>query len=485
MFRKAGCLPALVASDLSWSPAPNSIAMDSRQTDVMDSGSPQHHSTHAPRPRRWRRAVVSGSLLLSMLATGTLLLPSLLLQTSASQLLLSLAAGSGISVTSSGASGGWLTPLVFQNVQLRDAAGQLDCSIAELSTSKGLWGFLSGASTTTLLRLQNAVLRIKIGPDGRWPEFGSQDAATSDVLFAVENGHFQLSVPWRQVPLVDLDQLNLTGHVGLNSQQRRTIQFHKSQIFDHTPLSDSHADQNLALVAPVLSQTSNITGSASVWLDAIEMPLDATGSGTPFPIRGRVTFHKLEAMLADPLEHRLPVLLRRPAGLILPDRLRVAQETSVNFEITESGIHHDRMEFQLPQVASDFQIATSGTLRLDETLDLQLEVGLPGTLSNNLLWLRLLSFVVKPPLMLAVTGTIAEPAVGLPDGFRLWNVGGLFSNSGTANTWPSAPGGLINSLREQGAAGARKSLTGSLLNLMQAGGAGSDGETPVEKSPPP
>ncbi len=456
--------------------------MDSRQTDVMDSGSPQHHSTHAPRPRRWRRAVVSGSLLLPILATGTLLLPSLLLPTSASRLLLSLAAGSGISVTSSGASGGWLTPLVFQNVQLRDAAGQLDCSIAELSTSKGLWSFLMDASATTHLRLRNAVLRIRIGPDGRWPEFGSRDSSTSDVLFAVENGHFQLSVPWRQVPLVDLEQLNLTGHVGLNSKQRRTVQFNESQIFDHAPLSDSHAEQNLALVAPVLSQTSGITGSASVWLDAIEMPLDTTGSGTPFPIRGRVTFHELQARLADPLEHQLPVLLRQAAGLVLPDRLRVAQETSLNFEITESGIHHDRMEFQLPQVAPDFQIATSGTLRLDETLDLQLEVCLPAGLSNNHLWLRLLSLVVKSPLMLAVTGTIAEPAVGLPAGFQMLRPGGLFSDSATANSLLGKPGGLIDRLRATGDPGARESLTGSLLNLIRAKGAGSGSETPVEKS---
>ena len=410
--------------------------------------------------------------MLSLVATAAIMAPSVLMQTSASNHLLGSAVGDHLSAESAEAEGGWIAPLVFRNVVISDDVGGIECTIAELQTSKGLLQFLLGGSDVTQVTLRNAAMKIHIGDDGRWPKFGSEEPSDSRLNFTIENGSLQLTVPWRVLPLVDIDRLNLTGRVGPNEKQRRVFSLDAAQIFDRTPLSDAHAEQNLALVAPVLSQTTNLSGSASVWLDSVTIPLDNSGSGSPFPIEGRVVFHELTAQLRDTMASQLTLLLGQTSGLTLPDQIEVIRESHVNFEITDVGIHHDSMVFVLPQLAPDFQVVSSGTLGLDETLDLQLQVRLPAVLADDKPLLQLLSQASTAPLVLSVTGTVAKPIFGIPGGFSLLNSLARkldpASEGESKPSLPSAIGGLIQSARQPPGPSSAKSLAGSILNLIRA-----------------
>ncbi|MEI7698265.1 MAG: hypothetical protein WCK86_00605 [Planctomycetia bacterium] len=446
--------------------------MDSHSADA---NSPESsYSTPAEiRPRyRRRRALISGSLVLSLVASAVIVAPSVLMQTSASNILLGSAIGDHLSAQSAGAEGGWMAPLVFRKVVISDDVGGIECTIAELQTSKGLLQFLLGGSDVTQVALRDAVMTIHIGDDGQWPRFGSTQPSDSRLNVTIENGRLQLTVPWRVLPLVDLDRLNLTGRVGPNEQQRRVFSLDAAQIFDRTPLSEAHTEQNLALIAPILSQTTNLTGSASVWLDSVTIPLDNSGSGSPFPLGGRVVFHELNAQLRDTMASQLTVLLGQTSGMTLPDQIAVIRESRVNFEITDAGIHHDSMVFVLPQLAPDFEVASSGTLGLDETLDLQLEVRLPAVLGDDKPLLRLLSQASTTPLVLSVTGTVAKPIFGMPGGFSLLNSLARELDPGSEGeakpSLPSAIGGLIQSARKPKGSNSAKSIAGSILNLIRA-----------------
>ena len=126
----------------------------------------------------------------------------------------------------------------------------------------------------------------------------------------------------------------------------------------------------------------------------------------------------------------------------------------------------------MPQVAPDFQVASSGTLGLDETLNLQLEIRLPALLPEDKPLLRLLSQSATTPLLLSVTGTAAKPIFGMPGGFSLLNsLAKELAPESAGDSKPSLPsaiGGLIQSARKPRGPNSAKSLAGSILNLIRA-----------------
>jgi hypothetical protein len=130
------------------------------------------------------------------------------------------------------------------------------------------------------------------------------------------------------------------------------------------------------------------------------------------------------------------------------------------------------MVFVLPQLAPDFEVTSSGTLGLDETLDLQLEVRLPAVPGDDNPLLRLLSQASTTPLVLSVTGTVAKPVFGMPSGLSVLNSLAREFNPGSGKeakpSIPSAIGGLIQSVRKPKGSNTARSLTGSILNLIRA-----------------
>ena len=380
-----------------------------------DTDEERHEMKRSPEPK-WRRAVVATSVLGGMLFSGAAILPTAVMSSSYRDTLLNTAFSKhGLTASSASGAGGWLTPVSFGQVSLSDEAGQIHGMIRQIRTSISLLSLLTGDDDLGTITLIEPEIQVALDDDGnlslKTPD-GPQETLTRNVAFEVVNGAFQLSVPWRTLPIVDVDKLNIAGAV-TNEPDGRWLSLDPVQIFSHEPLSEAHTEQNLALIAPVLSQSTALTGEVSVLLDATRIPLD-NKDDSQLSIRGEAVFHTVNARLKQDWVTQIGQLVGQVSGNAVPDRLEIARDSGVAFEVDSIGIHHSGLAFLLPEIADGMQIESSGMVGLDETLDLALRVQLPWIAPSNP-FMAFVSKLTLAPITLQVKGTVSEPQlVGPP-----------------------------------------------------------------------
>ncbi len=368
------------------------------------SSSSQLKPAHVLPSRRSRRV----AWLLGMLLVVVLLAPRLLTHTPLRTVFLSALVGKrDLQVRADGASGGWLEPLSFTRVSLHHRRGSLDCTIGHLQTNLSLLQYLFSPPSSAAIACDDVSLTVHIDEQGRWPTLDSEGTSVERARWAVSRGTLVLTVPWRPQPLIRLQDLNVNGRIEPDQHGHRCLEIDACRLLDQTPLDDSHAVQNLALVAPVLSQTTDIRGSASLTLEALRIPLDGAEEFSPFPLRGTVVMHELTARLTPQILQQVTAAVGR-LPLTLPERITAPRNSRVAFEITEAGIQHTDMAFGFRGFSPVLQIVTSGVLRLDETILLQLQLRAG--------WLRLLKSPWDLPIRwvlqrftLQAVGTVNSP----------------------------------------------------------------------------
>ncbi|MEZ6061872.1 MAG: DUF4179 domain-containing protein [Planctomycetaceae bacterium] len=423
--------------------------------------------------RRWRRAIAASSVVCSLVVGGIVMLPTVLHQTNYRNRVLNEAFSKyGLTGSSASASGGWIVPVGLQKIEISDADGRVKVTIDEVRTTKSLLGLFSSAEDLGEVTLVNPVVEIALDDEGRLP-LARPDALPSGhtVAFRIENGSLRLSVPWRRLPIVDISELGLSGAIE-QREGERWLRLDPVQVFDHEPLAEAHTEQNLALIAPVLSQTTRVTGEASVWLDGVEMPIGGDTDLTVIPLSGHAEFYHVEARLKQAWATQISQLFRRPNGSRIPDRLEIVRDSAVRFQFTEHGIHHDGLAILLPDVAERLQVNSSGVVGFDEKLDLTLAVLMPGLPVGNSPLLQALAGMLAAPLELQVVGTVSEPRLVPPaDGTLLDQISKRMTAPGESPDPPPVAQAVLELIQagsnpdSQEASG---DLPGSILGLIRA-----------------
>lgn len=431
-----------------------------------------HHSA-ARRKRIWRRAVVGVPMLGGLGSLLGFFFPFLLLGSSMRDgALEGDFAQSGWTVESASATGGWFQPVSFFDVRISDADGRFTGRIAEVRTNGRLVDLFSGGPERRSLTLIRPEVEIRISDGGGWPRCSS-GAAGKPLDFVVEDGSLEIIAPGRKIPIVDVGSFDLTGRIGPDENGARWLVVSPMQVFDHEPLSDSQCQQNLALIAPVLSQSTEISGAVSIWFDEIRISLDGLQS-SPFPIKGRAEIHSLQAKLKNGWARQISAMTGVASGVQVPDRISVIENTSIEFEATDRGVHHEGTAFLLPQISPEFKVVSSGTVYLDETIDLTLSVFLPADLGSESPGLAFLRGISVSPIPLAVKGTVSAPTFGLPEGIDIFSeISRRVSPAKYTEEpleVPSAIFDLIQGVAQPESAGAKnkKEFAGSILNLIRA-----------------
>jgi len=355
--------------------------------------------------RRWRRRA---AMLIFATLTLLVLAPRLLTHTALrSSLLNALVGKRDLLVRAEAASGGWLEPLSFQQVSLRHRNGSLDCTIGRLQTNLSLLQYLFSPPDSAAVSGDHVSLTVHIDEQGRWPVLGSEGTAAERVRWAVTHGTLVLTVPWRPKPLISLQGLTVNGRIEPDQDGHRCLEIAACRLLDQTPLDDSHAQQNLALIAPVLSQTTGISGSASLLLEAVSIPLDRVEEFSPFPLRGTAVLHRLEASLTPQILQQVNSAVGR-LPLTLPAKISAPRNSQIDFAVTAAGIQHSEMAFNFRGPGPLLQVVTSGVLRLDETISLQLQLRAGWTRLLPAPW-RILTAWMLQRFTLQATGTVNSP----------------------------------------------------------------------------
>ena len=147
-------------------------------------------------------------------------------------------------------------------------------------------------------------------------------------------------------------------------------------------------------------------------------------------VSGQLDLHSAHASMKNTLASNVVAMVMQLAGISLPDAVTVAQNVTVEFEGVDGRVHHSGLALLLPHGEDSIEIVSSGSVGLDETLDLNLAVKLPeGLMGKGVVR----DALTREPVQFAVGGTLESPKLKLAGKHGiLQSVGNLFESAGKA-----------------------------------------------------
>lgn len=159
--------------------------------------------------------------------------------------------------------------------------------------------------------------------------------------------------------------------------------------------------------APLLANATRAEGQLTAQLDHAELPLGNPQSATAI---GTLQIHEGRAG-AGPLVHEILALAGQMQGIVKRQPTNLGQSKvdwvtlppqEIDFRLSEGAVYHQRFEMRV----KDIRLVTSGTVYMDQTIDLVCEVPVQDEwLKSN----RLLSSLRGTTFRIPVTGTLSEP----------------------------------------------------------------------------
>jgi hypothetical protein len=323
-----------------------------------------------------------------------------------------------------GASFGWFTPLELRDVRVESPYGDPLLDVERLQAEKPWWGLaLSGKRLGSFLVERPEVTLIAspsgwnfegIGPppgDGAKAAPG-QPRRKPELQAEVRGAAVALYRTGIDEPLVDVSGVDVSTRIQYVDDTRWLI-VEPFQPLDHKPLTPEMCDNGLELIAPILASATWVEGNVSLEVDEFHLPLrsDRQAAGAPTAVAsGNLTLHSVETGLRNPVLQEIAGKVASLFEVTMPSRVRIADESRVRFELRDRRVYHEGLAFGLPEIAPSLMFRTSGTVGLDRTLDLRVDVPLAFDVAfNGPVAQRLAGKTLK----LAVTGTLDDPKVSL------------------------------------------------------------------------
>jgi hypothetical protein len=313
------------------------------------------------------------------------------------------------------------------------------------------------------LQLDKPVVEAVLGKGWDTPTNDKDDQPTQRALLTavVRSAGFRLLSPELSKPVLDLDNISTTVDIKQDGEGR-LLTITPVKVLDQEPLTPELCGKGLYLVAPILNDATSVEGEISFAVDQFKLPLDTQDKellGERTNIRGVVELHRVKASLKNPLLVGMVGVISKLTGVQVPSNISVAENTQLVFHVKDSRVYHDGMTFMLPELSSELRIRTSGSVGLDESLDLKVVIPMPRDLLGDI---PLAQRLAGQPLHLRIKGTLQDPEFSLDKSAGLLaGVTGLIRSGNVdketegnkpplARTLVDLVGGLLGDAQERG-----------------------------------
>lgn len=307
-------------------------------------------------------------------------------------------------VTSGGASLGWLSAVEFRDIEVRSPDGTPVLNVPRLLGDRPVWRYLIGGEIGNL-RLERPQLSIVMFERGSNvgqlfaadPERPEGPLVSPDLSLGLDIVDGILSFRSRGAPepwTVDGFNLALALQPSTepNGEQPDLILREKAEL-KRAPVTPAMCDDLLKYIAPVLAEATDVSGEVSIELDKWRSPLWELHKGQ---CSGRLVVHTVDVG-SGPLVRALIRQLNLPP-------VRLADESPVEFQMADGRVHHQNLAFGVGQLL----VHTHGSVGLDQTLDLDAEIPMPA---ETLRGVPLPESLKTRTLRLPVRGTLREPKI--------------------------------------------------------------------------
>jgi hypothetical protein len=373
-----------------------------------------------PALRRWGRGLFAVVLTVVL---GIVLLPTVLSKTGLLQTLLnSKLSAHQIHASIGRAQVGWLAPTSFRQVHIADARQRWEFSVAELGSelsllqmfmAQGDLGTFVVDRPTVTVTLDESFAMPERRPDEGPPQPGTP-RALQRFRIRVKDGTILVRQRDQPQPLEFAKQINLQADWH-KSPDQRVLTIAPGRPLDHVQLTPEMCDTGLKYVAPIFADVAWTRGRVSLELDECRVPLDVPAAAL---VKGRVALHSVETGLKNPLAREIAGLVAGVTRRELPETVRVADNSVVEFQVQDAQVHHQGLEFGLPEIAPELVVRSEGMVGFDRSLDLRAQIPLPlqllgggpiaQSLGNQTLNLPIRGTLDNPQLRLEGDGQFAS-----------------------------------------------------------------------------
>ncbi|MEI8070792.1 MAG: hypothetical protein WCI09_04300 [Planctomycetota bacterium] len=252
----------------------------------------------------------------------------------------------------------------------------------------------------------------------------------------VDDARVSVSGPWSAEAWVS-DPIDVRAALGPSaSGDFSEWSIEPVQLLKEAQLEPSVAQGVLAYIAPVMADATRTGGRFSLRLDGATLPVGQPAAGT---LSGMLLMHEVDLGPGPMVKNILAAL---PGSLSLPQSIRIADESTVEFRLAQRRIWHKGLEFGLPlaKQGQRLDVHSSGSVGLDDrSIDLKLSLPIPADMPQDR---PLLASLAGKTFTIAIGGVLGDPKVNL-DGTLQATAGevitGLVGRLRDGNRPPPAP----------------------------------------------
>jgi hypothetical protein len=170
------------------------------------------------------------------------------------------------------------------------------------------------------------------------------------------------------------------------------------------------------LIAPDLADNPKVTGEMALSLSKLHVPLGVAKDDLfkHTEVEGKFSLHKVTLEAKSPLSQAVVNLLAGMHGKHPSDVVRLVKDAEINFHVRDGRVSYEGLRVGLPDIDPELYVTSRGSVGLDETLDLHLD--LPRLLEANR--------KERGTIKCRVTGTIQNPKLAVQAPSLLVNLGG-------------------------------------------------------------
>ena len=330
---------------------------------------------------------------------------------------------------------GWMGPMVFEDIHIVPHDGSREpASIKRVELSHGLAGILLSLGDLGRVRVEGLDANVEFDADRNsnlkglfFPALAGPGAAARphngkpgavrmqlDVVGAV----VRMIGPWADEPWVS-DPISVQARLAPSADATRSEwTVAPVQLLADARLEPAVAQGVLAYIAPVMAGATRTSGRFSLRINSATLPVGAAEGGR---VSGVLAMHAVD-LGPGPLAQR--AIQSLPFNLPVPQSIRIADESHVEFQLADRRMSHKGLAFGVPlaKPGQRLDIRSSGSVGLDDkTLDIKLELPIPADLPQDR---PLLAALSGRTFSVGVGGMLGEPRIDF-DGSLRANAGGV------------------------------------------------------------
>jgi hypothetical protein len=308
-----------------------------------------------------------------------------------------------VTASSESASFGWFSPLSIHGLQLNSTNNRIDIRVEDVAMDGSPLHVLASSPDLGTIHVEKPHVHVTLPLDVKLERTKRLDLEPTFTA-VVRDAALTVRIPDLDVPAMDVDGINMTCRVE-KTDGGRVLTLDPLVIFDRRKLSPKLAGKCLHLIDPSLGDIPDVDGEISLSLDKVRIPVGIPRDELPtrVEVEGKLNFHQVSSAVKSPLRQALVHLVADMNGKHPSDVVRVVQDGEARFQVREGRLHHEGLRISVPDIDPGIQISSSGSVGLDRTLDLHVDLPHLDPVARK----------ERGPAKCRITGTITNPKIAV------------------------------------------------------------------------